>query len=133
MRSLSYKSDSNIGYACLFGSPDKIEQTRIYFSNEGIAATVDHDGHVQFFGDGEQVLLTEHVPSKVDGSIGRYSRVWYRAEDGCIYIKFPCYDLIDNYPHCDGEHDRWDVVTRGYNVLKYCVRDNTAQLLREDK
>lgn len=34
-----------------------------------------------------------------------------------IKLEFPIYKWIDHYPHCDGEHDRWEQQIIGYREL----------------
>lgn len=42
-------------------------------------------------------------------------------EGKTITISFAIVEWIDNYPNCDGEHDRWDSRTVGYHDLVFSL------------
>ena len=56
------------------------------------------------------------VPQVVSGKEA-YQEISCQAENGKIVLQFPIYQWIDNYPHCDGEHDRWDTRKVGAHTM----------------
>ncbi len=66
--------------------------------------------------------------SEQTGGKGTYSEVLYIADDDKITLKFPIVKWIDNYPNCDGEHDRWDTKTIGYHTLVFDIQTNEITL-----
>ena len=95
-----------------------VSETVIFFEKENIFAVVHAKGHAAFY-DAEDILLAEgDVPAEEDGK-GVYTQLACRVEGDAITLQFPICQWIDNYPHCDGEHDRWDTEIVGFYPLTF--------------
>lgn len=93
-----------------------ISQTTIHFENENIVAVIQAAGSVEFF-DGYDVLIAAGSVSRDDSGRKVYEDVVCQVKDEVLILQFPIYEWIDNYPHCDGEHDRWDTRIIGFHAL----------------
>lgn len=93
-----------------------ISQTTVLFENEQVTAVIQAKGHVAFY-DADDTLIAEGQVPTVDDGKGVYEQVGCCADDTQITLRFPICQWIDNYPHCDGEHDRWDSKIVGYHTL----------------
>ena len=69
------------------------------------------------FADGK-LLATASAPTITEGR-GKYLSLYCRADEKNIFLDFPVYEWIDNYPHCDGEYDRWDTKELDINTLTF--------------
>lgn len=108
-----------VGLAC-----GHISRNRIEFLQQRIAVTVEaRTGQVEFFDPEGKALLAAKVD--LPGGDERFSEVRCSAEADEILLGFPRYSYQDNYPHCDGEHDRWTKTISGYRFLRYDLRSNT--------
>ena len=89
----------------------------VLFVQEDIVLTADADGNaVLCNSDG-----TELFRDKADGQ-GRYFSSFYcTVKDGVIRVRFPIQDVIDHYPNCDGEYDRYSYITKDNVVFEYTV------------
>lgn len=94
-----------------------ISVTTILFEKENIVAVIDAKGAVEFYNVNDELLATGEV-SKVESGRQVYEEVCCEADENAVIIRFPIVEWIDNYPHCDGEHDRWDSRIIGYHTLK---------------
>ena len=102
-----------------------INPTKIFFEEERIYAYVDSLGHVEFYNATENSLGYVDVPVAKDPNdyahSAQYGKVEIKASDDIITIHLPVYTWDDNYPHCDGESDRWDRRTIGcFDILFDC-------------
>jgi len=93
-----------------------ISETRIHFEKEHIVAVVHAKGCVEFYDMENKLLASGAVPQAVSGKEA-YEEISCQAENGKIVLQFPIYQWIDNYPHCDGEHDRWDTRKVGAHTM----------------
>ncbi len=93
-----------------------ISQTKIFFEKENVLAVIEAKGTVEFYGTDEKLIASGKVPPVVSGK-EVYEEVGCQTENNMIKLQFPIYEWIDNYPHCDGEHDRWDTKIIGYHTL----------------
>lgn len=93
-----------------------ISQTTILFEKEHVVAVIDAKGSVEFYNTDDVLIASGSVPVKDSGK-GLYMDVTCRSENDRIELRFPIYEWIDNYPNCDGEHDRWDTRIVGYHTL----------------
>ena len=93
-----------------------ISETVILFEKEETVACVYAEGRVEFF-DTDGNLISQGKVESQTGGREVYEEVVCEADENCITLKFPIVKWIDNYPNCDGEHDRWDSVVIGYNTL----------------
>jgi len=104
-----------------------ISTTCITFENEGIRTVIQAPGKVEFFGAGDVLLAAAAVAPQEDGR-QLFEDVRCSVADGTIVLRFPVYQWIDNYPHCDGEYDRWDKRTLGYHTLRFDLQAHTVIL-----
>ena len=95
-----------------------ISRTVIFFEKEGICAHVESEGTVTFFDASGKLLGCKSV-QKEEGGRECYEEIEISVENDIIKLCFPICKWIDNYPHCDGEHDRWDRVKIGERVVRY--------------
>lgn len=95
-----------------------ISETTVLFENENIYAVIEAKGTVEFFNTDGILLAKCELPPVGDGK-GKYQEVCLTVENKLIVLDFPLYKWIDNYPHCDGEHDRWDTVKIGCNTVTF--------------
>ena len=94
-----------------------ISKTAVLFEQEGIVALIDAKGSVDFYCD-DKLIATESVPVN-DGGREVYEQVKCQVSGGNISIGFAICEWIDNYPNCDGEHDRWDSKIIGYHTVNF--------------
>ena len=100
-----------------------VEDTELYFINEKIYLTVKKEGSVTFLDEARNELCgTEVKPTTKNGM---HDNVYCRCDDGRIKVWFPIVDCIDNYPNCDGEHDRWTVRYVGYDCVMLDIAGGT--------
>lgn len=95
-----------------------ISETKVLFERENIVATIKASGHVDFYNENGDVLFSADA-QVVDSGKGVYESVVLKVESDKIIISFPICEWIDNYPNCDGEHDRWDSRIIGYNDVVF--------------
>ncbi len=95
-----------------------ISDTAVFFENENILAIINAKGSAEFYGADDSLLAKGEV-SKNDGGREVYEEVFCRVNGNEITLKFPIYEWIDNYPNCDGEHDRWDTRKIGEHTLEF--------------
>lgn len=95
-----------------------ISKTTLFFELENIFVEIEAKGHIIFKDNNDSIILSTDVESPDSGK-GVYTEVFCKVENKTIFLRFPQYVWIDNYPHCDGEHDRWDTKIIGYNELRY--------------
>ena len=106
-----------------------ISSTRIPFDIAKIALLVEAKGYVKFLDSEENLLASVNLPKQTGGK-EVYSEVLYKEESDKITLKFPIVEWIDNYPNCDGEHDRWDTRTIGYHTIIFDIQTN--KIIMED-
>ena len=104
-----------------------ISTTVIFFEEANVTAKIEAEGITQFSDTDGNVITTVNIPEQTGGT-EKYHEVICKTEDGIITLRFPIVKWIDNYPHCDGEHDRWDAVTIGYHTVKFDVNTRNAVL-----
>ena len=81
-----------------------ISTTRIYFKEVDVLVKVEAEGELFFYNTEGQLLAT----CSLERQERRYNEVNCMVKDGEIVLAFTLYAYVDNYPHCDGEYDRWD-------------------------
>ena len=109
-----------------------ISTTSILFEAYGVAVTIDAAGSAAFFDRQESRLAEARLPD-ADGGKEKYTEVLCAAKNAAITLKFPIVEGIDNYPNCDGEHDRWDTRTIGYHVLTFDPAAHTVKITEEKR
>lgn len=113
-----FNSGENIGFKSFQLANGYISFTEILFEKEKIVARIEAKGHIEFF-DCENIQLASFDIPVQTGGKETYNEVLCRTEENVIVLKLPIVEWVDNYPNCDGEYDRWDTKTIGYNILKY--------------
>lgn len=88
--------------------------TSFMFEKANFAVVIDCNGTFTFYtADGAEL---ENVKAKpMEGGRERYMDVFVTTDDDGVTFKLPDYSWSDNYPHCDGESDRWDGKIIGTN------------------
>ena len=93
--------------------------TFIHFKNENIIVIIDQNKHVfEFYNQDEQLIISGNLPEVTEGR-NAYPEITYGVEKDNIIFKLPVCRWIDNYPHCDGESDRWDTEILGFHIYKF--------------
>lgn len=105
-----------------------ISDTVVLFKNENIVAVINAKGIVEFYDINDTLLAKGELPEN-DGGKNVYEEIFCQAENGVITIKFPILEWIDNYPHCDGEHDRWDSKKIGEHILVFTPKTGLLELM----
>lgn len=103
-----------------------IRPTTVSFVQEKRSVTMDSLGHIAFFDEAGQPLGAVDFPVSDDpskyGHTAQYGQIRCRADGKTITISLPVYGWDDNYPHCDGESDRWDrYVARWFQIHFDCA------------
>ena len=81
---------------------DALRQTAF----DGCTVVVSCEGAAVFYGsDGNEI-------ARVDKGDGCFKEARLSWESGRVSVEFGQIHYIDNYPNCDGEHDRWDEVRK---------------------
>lgn len=95
-----------------------ISETVILFEQEKITVVIQANGNVQFY-DIHGMCIAEDAAPPVNNGREVYEEIFCSVKNGMIVLEFPVYQWIDNYPHCDGEHDRWDTRIVGYHSMVF--------------
>ena len=88
----------------------------------GCVAIVSNKGDVVFF-DNESNII-----AKVSEDDRSYREVRVDWEQNFISILFGFVDVVDNYPNCDGEYDRWDKVWVTERSVTLNTEDNSVKI-----
>lgn len=102
-----------------------ISETVLLFERENVIARVQAKGQVTFFDLNGAVLASGEVPAETGGR-EVYQELSCQVADGKLILLFPIYQWIDNYPNCDGEHDRWDTKRVGAHTLTFDIAAKTV-------
>ena len=101
-----------------------VSLTEIVFANENITAHIEaKTGEVDFYDTEGKKCMSAKVETPLSGD-EKFSEVKCIVEDGQIKLGFPQYTYEDNYPHCDGEYDRWTKTISGFVFLCYDFKNN---------
>ena len=115
----SFPNGKMIELACGY-----ISLTKIRFINENIIVSIEaKTGEVDFYNPATQKHLSAKAEVPLLGD-EKFSEVQCIVVDGQIKLGFPQYTYKDNYPHCDGEHDRWTKIISDFNFLCYDFKNN---------
>jgi len=95
-----------------------ISKTTICFEERGVYAVITASGKVEVFDMNDKLIKTESLPEQTGGK-EVYMQVVCDVVDDKISLEFPVYEWIDNYPNCDGEHDRWDTKTIAIEKIEF--------------
>ena len=88
---------------------------RVLFVQENIVLTADADGNAVLC----KLDGTELFRDKADGKDCYFSSFYCKVKDGVISVRFPIQEVVDHYPNCDGEYDRYSYITRDNVVIDY--------------
>ena len=122
---LMWNGEKEYKFPNLYGH---VEDTELFFINERIYLTVKKEGCITFEDEARNELGGIEVrPSTKNGM---HDNVYCRYVDGKIRVWFPIVDYIDNYPSCDGEHDRWEVKYIGYDCVVFDIAERTVEVIR---
>ena len=102
-----------------------ISHTKIFFEKENTIVTIDAKGQLSFSEMNGEFSVCCAIDSEESGK-GVYESVVLKAVDNVITISFPVCEWIDNYPNCDGEHDRWDSRIIGYINVDFDLKKQEA-------
>ncbi len=93
-----------------------ISTTSIYLKNEKLYLVIDANGSYHIFDEsGNEKHNGKVIPQ--DNGRQLFEEIFCSSNNKLLTIKFPIYEWIDNYPHCDGEHDRWDTKIIDFNTV----------------
>ncbi len=95
-----------------------ISSTVIFFEEEKIFVKIEAKGYVEIFDLEDNLLQSLAVPTQTGGR-EVYDEVECSVQNSNVTLRFPVVEWIDNYPHCDGEHDRWDRKVIDYHTVKF--------------
>ncbi|MBQ2253094.1 MAG: hypothetical protein II328_03830 [Clostridia bacterium] len=101
-----------------------ISLNEITFVKENIVVSIEAcTGEVVFnnLDSGKLLSVKAKMPSSGDE---KYSEIKCIVQDGQIKLGFPQYTYKDNYPNCDGEHDRWTKTILDFHFLCYDIKSN---------
>ncbi len=102
-----------------------VSLTKIKFINENITVSIEaKTGEIVFYDSDENKSLSTKIGTPLSGD-EKFSEVKCIVESEQIKLGFPQYTYKDNYPHCDGEHDRWTKTISGYSYLCYDFKNNS--------
>lgn len=87
----------------------------ILFEKENVCLEVDADGNAIF----SDVNGVELYRDKADGQGHYFSEVYCKVSDGTIFVRFPIQEIVDHYPNCDGEYDRYSYITKDNIIIDY--------------
>lgn len=113
---ITFVSGTSKGDAIYQLASGYISTTTILFEKENIVAVVEAEGNAEFYDMSDNLIASAKAP-EVDNGKGKYVEIGLDAGSGFVQLKFPIYEWIDNYPNCDGEHDRWDTRIVGFNPM----------------
>lgn len=120
--SVAFPNGTTLNLACGY-----VSQNEIVFTNENIIVTVEsRTGEVKFYNSEQRELLSTKVETPSSGD-ERFSEVKCIVEGEQIKLGFPQYSYKDNYPHCDGESDRWTKTISGFEFLCYDLKKNCVE------
>ncbi len=123
----SFNSEETNGLKKLQLATGYISSTNIFFELEKMFIRIEAKGYIEFLDCNEVLLTSINIPEQTGGK-ETYNEVICGVEDNKIILKLPIVEWIDNYPHCDGEHDRWDTKTIGYHTLTFDLQTNAITL-----
>lgn len=99
-----------------------ISTTVIYFKEVNLLVKIEAEGELFFYNTQGERLATCSLPRQER----RYNEVNCTLKDGEILFEFTLYTYVDNYPHCDGEYDRWEEIRAGSLNVRYDLDKKTV-------
>ena len=108
-----------VNLACGYISLNEIE-----FVYEKVIVIIEAcTGEIEFCDMQLNKLLSFRVQTPTEGD-EKFSEVKCVVEGQKIKLGFPQYNYVDNYPHCDGEHDRFSKTVSGFDFICYDFENN---------
>lgn len=104
-----------------------ISSTSVLFEKENIYVKIEAKGLVEFFDSEDRLIKSVSLPAQTGGR-EVYDEAECAVDGSSIIIKFPIVEWVDNYPHCDGEQDRWDKRIIAYHTLSFDVFTEETQI-----
>lgn len=87
----------------------------VLFQQECVYLEADGSGNAAIYNmDGIELFR-----GKADGKGKCFFGIYCQVSDGTISVRFPLQEVIDHYPHCDGEYDRYSYITKDNVVFHY--------------
>ncbi|MBE6824617.1 MAG: hypothetical protein E7513_04660 [Ruminococcaceae bacterium] len=120
-----FNSEKDNENKCFQIASGYISQTTVLFEKEDIVAVVYAKGRVEFYNMNDELLTIGEVPVVENGK-EVYEEICCKVDENAVGLRFPIVEWIDNYPHCDGEHDRWDTRIIGYHTLTFDMLTNSV-------
>ena len=99
---------------------DHQRPTIVFFEKEGVVLSADANGNAVFSNTDGDILYR----GKADGPNPFFDRIHCSVVGCTVHVLFPIVKWIDNYPHCDGEHDRWDEIIVGEIPVIYPAEES---------
>lgn len=127
MREMTYNYNTLNKLPNLYGH---VENTKVLFDNEHIFITVLKEGEITF--ESVDGALLSKITIGPDTKNKMHENVYCKANNGKIKVWLPIIEYIDNYPNCDGEHDRWSSKEIAYDVVEFDVSNNTLSVYKAD-
>ncbi|MBO5273970.1 MAG: hypothetical protein J6I45_05090 [Clostridia bacterium] len=87
----------------------------VFFVKENIVLRADREGNALFCDTGGNALYR----GKADRKRQYFGEIYCSVRAGAVSVSFPIIELIDHYPNCDGEYDRWSEVIREKICITY--------------
>lgn len=104
-----------------------ISTTTIHFEVEKVYVVIEAKGHLDIYNQANEVLASFDLPKQTGGR-EVYSTVICSSKDDVLCMEYPIVKWVDNYPHCDGEHDRWDMITIGCHKVYFNLTTNEVTI-----
>lgn len=101
-----------------------ISRNEISFINEKIIVSIEaKTGEIEIFDLESNKLLSTKIQPPTLGD-EKFSEVECSVCGDQIKLGFPQYTYKDNYPHCDGESDRWTKIVAGFHYFCFDFKNN---------
>jgi len=91
-------------------------------SCEGYSAVASNHGEVVFYDNNNNLLCS------CDESDNSYKNVIFEWQQNFMSIKFGFIDIVDYYPNCDGEYDRWGKEWITQRLVKLNTKSNSIEI-----
>ena len=121
---ITFDSQNNPNGELLVLASGYVSDNEILFVHEKIIVQIESKtGAVAFCNEQGNVLQAAKAELPQTGD-EKFSEVHCAVSEDLIKLGFPQYTYEDNYPHCDGEHDRWTKRISGYRFVCYNYKNN---------
>ncbi len=89
---------------------------------EGCAIDVSNNGEAVFYDNNNQII------GKAVKSDASYEKVLFSWEEKSLVVMFGKTVLVDYYPNCDGEYDRWGEEWKTERTITMKLEDNSIDV-----